>query len=104
MALIDDVPHPDKNIPQCVSLSLDHLQGCATPRGEALRYPKVNARAAHEVEGVKLIDPTPVICLKKTCPAVIGDVLFYRNGSHLTATYSRTLTPWLAEQLPKPTG
>jgi peptidoglycan/LPS O-acetylase OafA/YrhL len=104
VALIDDVPHPDKNIPQCVSLSLDHLQECATPRGEALRYPKVNARAAHEVEGVKLIDPTPVICLKKTCPAVIGDVLVYRNGSHLTANYARTLTPWLAEQLPKPTG
>jgi hypothetical protein len=27
-----------------------------------------------------LIDPTPVLCLEKTCPAVIGDALVYRNG------------------------
>jgi peptidoglycan/LPS O-acetylase OafA/YrhL len=104
VALIDDVPHPDKNVPQCVSLSLDHLRECATPRGEALAYPRVNTRAAAEVDGVRLIDPTPMICLKKTCPAVIGDALVYRNGSHLTATYVRSLTPWLAERLPEPAG
>ena len=46
----------------------------------------------------------PKVCLEKTCPAVIGDALVYRNGSHLTATYVRTLTPWLAERLPKPAG
>jgi hypothetical protein len=51
---------------------------------------------------VGLIDPTPVVCLEKTCPAVIGDVLVYRNGAHLTATYVRTLTPWLDKQLPEP--
>ena len=104
VALIDDVPHPDKNIPQCVSRSLEHLQECATPRSKALAYPRVNARTAAEVDGVRLIDPIPMICLEKTCPAVIGDVLVYRNGSHLTATYMRTLTPWLAERLPKPAG
>jgi hypothetical protein len=102
VALIEDVPHPDKNVPQCVSRSLDRLQECATPRSKALGYPKVNTRAAGEVDGVRLIDPTPEVCLKKTCPAVIGDALVYRNGAHLTATYVRTLTPWLAEQLPRP--
>jgi hypothetical protein len=78
------------------------LQRCATPRSEALDYPKVNTRAAREVEGVRLIDPTSVVCLEKSCPAVIGDVLVYRNGAHLTATYVRTLTPWLGKQLPEP--
>jgi peptidoglycan/LPS O-acetylase OafA/YrhL len=102
VALIEDVPHPNKNIPQCVSRSLDRLQECATPRSKALGHLKVNARAAAEVEGVRLIDPTPEVCLKKTCPAVIGDALVYRNGAHLTATYVRTLTPWLAERLPGP--
>ena len=46
-----------------------------------------------------LIDPTPVACTEKKCP-VAGDVLVYRTGAHLTATYVRTLTPWLAERLP----
>jgi hypothetical protein len=102
VALIEDVPHPNKNIPQCVSRSLDHLEKCATPRSKALDYPKVNTRAANQVEGVRLIDPTPVACTEKKCPAVIGDVLVYRNGAHLTATYVRTLTPWLDKQLPEP--
>jgi len=102
VALIEDVPHPTKNIPECVSRSLDHLQRCATPRSKALDYPKVNTRVALGVEGVRLIDPTPVACTEKKCPAVIGDVLVYRNGAHLTATYVRTLTPWLGKRLPVP--
>ena len=104
VALIEDVPHPDKNIPQCVSRSLDRLERCATPRSKALGYPKVNARAAEGVEGVSLIDPTSEVCLEKACPAVIGDALVYRNGAHLTATYVRTLTPWLGKHLPEPAG
>ncbi|HET6660181.1 MAG TPA: SGNH hydrolase domain-containing protein, partial [Rubrobacter sp.] len=102
VALIEDVPHPNKNIPECVSRSLEHLEKCATPRSKALDYPKVNTRVAEGVEGVRLIDPTPVACTEKKCPAVIGDVLVYRNGAHLTATYVRTLTPWLGERLPEP--
>jgi len=51
---------------------------------------------------VRLIDPTPVACTENKCPAVIGDVLVYRNGAHFTATYVRTLTPWLGKQLPEP--
>jgi hypothetical protein len=102
VALIEEVPHPNKNVPQCVSRSLVHLRECASPRSKALSYPKVNDRAAEEVEGVRLIDPTPMICLKKMCPAVIGDALVYRNGSHLTAAYVRTFTPWLANHLPEP--
>ncbi len=104
IALIEDVPHPDKNIPECVSRSLDQLERCAIPQGKALDYPKVNTRVAEGVEGVRLIDPTPVVCLEKACPAVVGDVLVYRNGAHLTATYVRTLTPWLGNQLPEPAG
>ncbi len=104
VALIEDVPHPNKDIPECVSRELDDLQRCATPKSKALDYPKINTRAAQEIEGVHLIDPTSMLCLEKTCPAVIGDVLVYRNGAHLTPTYVRTLTPWLAKQLPEPRG
>jgi SGNH domain (fused to AT3 domains) len=101
---INDIPHPDKDIPECVSRSRDHLQDCATPRGKALDYPEVNAGAAARARGAHFIDPTPLLCLERVCPAVIGDVLVYRNGAHLTPTYVRTLTPWLGKQLPELTG
>ncbi|HEU4493269.1 MAG TPA: acyltransferase family protein, partial [Rubrobacteraceae bacterium] len=102
VAVIEDVPHPNKNIPECVSRSLDRLEECAFPRSKAFRYPPINTRAAERVEGAKLIDPTPVLCPGEMCPAVIGDALVYRNGDHLTPTYVRTLAPWLARQLPEP--
>jgi hypothetical protein len=104
VAVLEDVPRVDKDIPECVSHSLDDLPDCAFPRRKAMDQPRFNARAAAEVEGASLIDATPMICPGKMCPAVIGDVLVYRNGSHLTATYVRTLTPWLAEHLPEPAG
>jgi peptidoglycan/LPS O-acetylase OafA/YrhL len=102
VAVIEDVPRPDKNVPECVSRSLERLRDCAFPREEGLEQPRVNARAAERVEGATLVDPTPVVCPGETCPAVIGDVLVYRNGAHLTRTYVDTLTPWLAERLPEP--
>jgi hypothetical protein len=102
VVVVNDVPHPSKDIPECVSRSLDHLQDCATPRSKALDHPPVNARAAAKAQGAHFIDPTPLLCLEQVCPAVIGDALVYRNGAHLTPTYVRTLTPWLAEQLPAP--
>ena len=102
VAVIEDVPRPSKNVPECVSRSLENLQECAFPREKALEQPRINARAAEEVEGASLIDPTPVVCPEETCPAVIGDVLVYRNGAHLTRTYVNTLIPWLGDRLPDP--
>jgi hypothetical protein len=49
---------------------------------------------------VRLIDVAPMLCRDGTCPAVIGNVIVYRNDAHLTATYVRTLTTWLSHQLP----
>jgi peptidoglycan/LPS O-acetylase OafA/YrhL len=104
VAVIEDVPRPNKDVPECVSQSLDRLRDCAFPREKALGEPRVNVLAAEEVEGTSLIDPTPMVCPKERCPAVIGDVLVYRNGAHLTRTYVDSLTPWLGEQLPEPAG
>ena len=104
VAVIEDVPSPDKDVPECVSRSLDRLQDCAFSRRGALGQPRVNVRAAEEVGGASLVDPTPVVCPGRTCPAVIGDALVYRNGAHLTRTYVRSLTPWLGEHLPEPAG
>lgn len=45
------------------------------------------------MDGDDLFDYTPWFCPGDECPAVIGNVMVYRQGSHLTATYVRTLLP-----------
>ena len=51
--------------------------------------------------GVHVIDPVSRFCGPRRCPAVIGDVLVYRNSGHVTATYVKTMTPWLEPRLPR---
>jgi len=55
--------------------------------------------AAERVKGVDVVDMTDAICGERECPPIIGDVLVYRQGSHLTNTYVKTLEPLLASRL-----
>jgi hypothetical protein len=41
------------------------------------------------------VDLNDGICGPDTCAAVVGGVIVYSDGSHLTATYARTLWPLL---------
>lgn len=49
--------------------------------------------------GASLIDYTDMYCDDTWCPAVIGHVIAYRDHSHITATFSRTLAPFLVEDV-----
>jgi peptidoglycan/LPS O-acetylase OafA/YrhL len=48
-----------------------------------------------------LVDLTSFYCVGAVCPPVIGNVVVYRDGSHLTATYARSLAPYLGGKLAK---
>ncbi|MGP4111147.1 SGNH hydrolase domain-containing protein [Streptomyces sp. 4N509B] len=101
VTVIADNPYPPRDVPSCVSENLDDLTACAFPTSEGLAYTPVNTDAAREVSGVSLIDPTPLLCPEDDlCPAVIGNALVYRNGTHLTSTYTRTLADWFDRRLP----
>jgi peptidoglycan/LPS O-acetylase OafA/YrhL len=99
VAVLRDVPRPPFDIPDCVSESMRRLRRCAFPKRKAIARPGTIAAAAARVEGVDVIDPTSQFCLATLCPAVIGDVLVYRNSGHVTASFMTTLAPWLGRQL-----
>ncbi len=92
--VIRDTPASSQDVPSCVSEDLDHLQSCAfkQPREWDREFDK---RAAETAPGAHLIDLTAEICPSELCRAVIGNALVYRDKSHLTATFARTLTPWI---------
>uniref|UniRef100_UPI002A816AF7 acyltransferase family protein n=1 Tax=Streptomyces sp. CRN 30 TaxID=3075613 RepID=UPI002A816AF7 len=95
-----DNPHPEPDVPSCVSGAMDSLVDCATAKDDALGFEQVGEVATAEVDGASLIDATSMFCRDGECPAVIGSVVVYRNDDHLTATYVRTLTEWLGKRLP----
>ncbi len=96
--VIKDTPASASDVPGCVSEDLQHLESCAFPRVHD-RDLEFDARAAREAPDTKLIDIDPEICPQELCRAVIGNALVYRDKSHLTATFARTLAPGIGREL-----
>ncbi len=92
--VIRDTPASEEDIPSCVSEDLQNLESCAFKR---VHDPNIefDVRAAKSTPGVHLIDITDEICPGDLCRAVIGNALVYRDKAHLTATFARTLAPWI---------
>jgi peptidoglycan/LPS O-acetylase OafA/YrhL len=98
---------PGLAVPDCVAAFPQQLSRCASPREESLARGAATTQleALRGVSGVEVVDIRDWICPGDACPAVIGNVLVYRRGSHLTATYVRSLAPRLDTLLAiTPTG
>jgi len=75
-------------------------RACGRPAASyGLDQPSAAERYPGLPDNVRLIDLTRFFCVDGFCPAVIGNVLVYHDGSHLTATYARTLAPFLADAI-----
>jgi hypothetical protein len=101
VAVLTDPPRPPLDVPDCVSGAMKELRRCAFPRRAAVAAATAIDAAVRRVKGITTIDPTSRYCLPEVCPAVIGDVLVYRNSGHVTASFIETLAPWLARRLPR---
>jgi peptidoglycan/LPS O-acetylase OafA/YrhL len=101
---IHDTPAPGdaglESIPDCVAAHPGDLATCTGARAAWVPdEPVAAAIKAERPKGVVLADFNNLICGRELCRPVVGGVLVYYDGSHLTATYSRTLAPALAAQM-----
>lgn len=84
----------------CIELyPLSAAEKCGTPRDEALFPPDTFYTETVEIPGVHGLDLTEVYCDEDWCPAVIDWVIVYRDGSHLSATFAKTLEDELEQAL-----
>ncbi|MGX6604158.1 acyltransferase family protein [Micromonosporaceae bacterium Da 78-11] len=105
VAAIADTPYMGGPVPQCLAAPANagHLNRCARSLRSALRGPE-QRQAFLTYEGsarATIINPITWFCTD-TCPAVVGNVLVYRDSNHMTTTYSAALAPLLGAQLPLP--
>jgi len=99
IAVMADNPGPGGNVFECVERHPRRLTACAFDRATAPSGARAQLRAAIGLRNVYIVDLNDAICPTDRCAPVIGNVLIYRETSHLTATYVRTLTPRLAVAL-----
>jgi peptidoglycan/LPS O-acetylase OafA/YrhL len=101
VVVIANNPHPTANVDQCVDQHRNNLSSCAFSRtlhDKNAAY-LTQKKAVSGVPSVKMIDLFDAICPTATCAPVIGNVLIYRQGSHMTSTYVKTMAPRVATAL-----
>jgi peptidoglycan/LPS O-acetylase OafA/YrhL len=103
IAVMRHTPVQSRSVLECLSSADASIEKCSATRERALVGGPMDVAARDNPE-VRLIDMTDQFCSAPLCPVVIGNVLVYSDGHHLTATYARTLAPMLearlAEQIP----
>lgn len=93
VAVIADVPDMGETPSTCLSVHIEDASSCAGARFRVISPHLVDVeREATRGAGATYLDFTPYLCNKKSCPAVIGNRLVYRDAHHLTATFSASLS------------
>lgn len=89
----------------CISQHSPETAGraCGKPRAEVLMDDPHHEAIARDPNGA-IVDLTHLYCDDDFCPAVIGNVIVYRDGNHLTARYARSLAPYLGQELARIVG
>jgi len=99
VAIVDN-PSAHPRSGTCVARHLLHAnEFCSSSRARALGSFDGHIAATQALPGSALIDFSDTYCDDTTCPAVIGNVIVYRDDNHITRTFSLTLAPALSEHL-----
>ena len=99
---IADVAEMRKNSVACVDSKQDSgdYSSCAMPRDDAFAKVADRQKAAADRVGATYIDLNPYLCDDKRCFMVVGHVMTFRDPTHLSATFARTVGPLLGAALP----
>lgn len=93
--VLADTPYPPDNPPECLQRNPNDYTRCAFP--DAAPTDDL-VSAARQVTGVQVIDLHGYFCRAGTCPAVIGNIVVYRDN-HMTSTFAKSLAGILVDRL-----
>ena len=97
--LLRDVPKSEELPDECLTEAGHDLGDCLfTPLAASVVDADISVDAA-EATGTEVVDPTRWVCWQDQCPAVIGDVLPFRDRGHLTTVYAAALADELTKAM-----
>ncbi len=90
---VADTPIARVDPPRCLARHMRSTLACATPVSYAVNAAWLSEEhLVTQVESVGFIDPSLWVCPSSPCPAVIGNLLVYRDAGHMTATFMASLS------------
>ncbi|HEY4830322.1 MAG TPA: SGNH hydrolase domain-containing protein, partial [Solirubrobacteraceae bacterium] len=101
IVVVEDDPGVSAASTACVGRVTYSATGdCGTTAAFAYQDPDRLAQAAERIPGAVMIPTRQYYCRGDFCPATIGNVIVYRDtAAHVTASYARTLSPYLVEAI-----
>ena len=98
--LLGDSPTPSTDVPSCAAGNLRAVQQCMSTRDAAVRPGRLAVeRTVADKYRATFIPTSDWLCTESSCPVIVGNVLMYRDSSHITATASRLLAPYVQAAL-----
>ena len=100
IVVLRDTPFPQLDIPTCLANNPD-ADACSYTNAD--KYKDTVSKSAvgllPENESVRYIDLSDAFCEEIICSAVIGDVIVFRDHSHITATFAHSLSSRIASTI-----
>jgi len=86
---ISDTPITTVNLPDCLMMSSDSYEMCATPVSSAIDLSWLTIeRDLAATTKVTWVNPTEWICDTDPCSPISDGAVIYRDGGHLTASFA----------------
>jgi len=99
VVVVAGVPSVPDSTFACISRIGVNLSECSTSRVDALQPADPLLVAATRAD-VRMVDMTDFYCDASLCPAIIGNVIVYRDtAGHTTGTYMKSMAPYLIERI-----
>ena len=96
LLLLGDSATPKEDIPSCLAANLSNVPNCMDSREGAVRPGRLAAeREVARAHDADFIPTSDWMCTETACPVIVGNVLMYRDNSHITATASELLSPYV---------
>ena len=84
----------------CLSDHLRDADACIAERDEVVMSSRLDAeRAVASQVGVSFVDTTDWLCTDTACPVIIGDILVYRDVTHITTAAAEWFRPLVEASL-----
>ncbi len=92
--LLADTPNPADPVPDCLSRNPRRISACVT-RAEDRWSGRIDAVLSELAKSaaVGLVEPSRWLCHRGSCPAVVGNLLVYRDENHVSDAAMAWLTP-----------
>ena len=100
VVVIGDTPESSHEPTDCLSRNVRSADRCASDRDEVVAASRLEAEQGITADlGADYVDTTDWLCAERACPMMIGNILLYRDTTHITTVASRWFRPLLEASL-----